>query len=589
LAVSAWLGAGATAFGIGAAVVSGAAVAHAQPGDSARHSADGSHQHNNPSAKPAKHRADSAATNSHQRPRQTAAVPRHAAAASPTDAAGPTGTARPTTRTRSTLKAKFEAAKPSAEPVAATNTDVKSGAGSAPTSIPQTAAISQAAIPQSTVNTKTARHARDPLSPIATAAPDDTAGTTGALGALAAVSALASTPVQTAATNNWLGGKIATPGASVTLALQEIGQAQKALGNNLLPQIGLAVAKWALTTWQDTNAAAIAYYAKNSTGPFGFIAKFALDLNEALPGFARTALNNARAMTFAGSTANALIGQAAQDGRVYGSVKLTMGNGIEPIINISINGGPTVKVLVDTGSSGLVVTGASVGSAAGLGPKLGSGTSGYSGGLNYGFDIYNTTIDFGNGITTTPTAIDIVNSASQAAYLKYLSVNGVVGVLGIGTNSPGPGPSLVSSALPGELKDGIFIDEAAGILKFGPNPRPVRVAVPGSPNTAGVVKILGVSYPINLLIDSGGVYGTIPSTVWTAVGETQVPGGIPIEVYAADGTTLLYSYTTTNTNTPIITIDAAQSHQMNTGYTPFAHSPIYISYSTADGETAFDI
>lgn len=580
LAVSAWLGAGATALGIGAALVGGAATAAAQPGDT-HHSAGGTSHHRNSGPSATKHRSTSNTAPARRIMRHHKTNDRSAAATRPTAAVA---------RVAEVSATPEGPEAPETSPVAAP----EPAAQNSPADTPQASGSGTIAASTSRA-TQTARMARQARSVIATAAPDEVPNHTGPLAALATATQLASTPVETLTRTDGTtqsasssDTSVATPGPSTSSALDAIGRAQQAVGFNLGSQICLAVAKWALTTWQQTNAAAVANYALHSTGLFGFMAKIVLDINAALPGIARSALLSAQAMTASNSTAYALIAQATDGGRVYGTVKLEMYNGTEPTINVSINGGPMVKVLVDTGSTGLVITNASVGTA-NLGPKIGSGTSGYSGGLRYGFDTYNATVDFGDGIITAPTPINIVNSTSESAYLKYMEVNGVVGVLGIGTNTPGPGPSLVSSALPGQLRDGVFIDEQAGVLQFGPNPRPVRTSVPGSPYTAGVVKVLGVSYPINLVIDSGGVYGTMPSTVWTAVGETQVPGGIPIEVYGADGSTLLYSYTTTNVNAPIITFDAAQSHQMNTGYTPFHLGPVYISYTTPGGRTYFDM
>lgn len=595
-AVSAWLGAGTATVGIGAALISGAALAQAQTGDSTTH-ADHSATHSgnkntasrakhdkSPSAKPV--HTTSTGTRGHTHP---SATTESTAATTPT-AATDTPAKHQARDSTTTIKAKLELAASTTTSAPASSAAVTAAAadsGSTTAAIEKTSRRTTAS--QSSSSTTTSNKTADKSTPLA---------------ALATVSALASTPVETenstsssaastpaATSTSWLNGQTVTPGASVKLSLQEISQAQKALGANLIPQIYLSVAKWALNTWQSTNAGVMAFYAKNSTGVIGAFAKFALDMNETLPGLAQVALYGAEAMTPSGSATRTLIDQAAQDGKVYGTVKLSMYNDVVPTIEISVNGGPMVKVLVDTGSSGLVINSASVGAADSLGSAIGSGTSGYTGGLTYAFDIYNTTVDFGNGIVTAPTAVDIVTADTEAAYEKYLSANGVVGVLGIGANSAGPGPSLVTSALPGELKDGVFVDAANGVLQFGPNPRPVRVAVSGSPFTAGVVEVpvLGVTAPINLVIDSGGIHGTIPSTVWTAVGETQVPGGMKILVYSADGSTLLYSYTTTNTNAPHVTTDAAHSDQMNTGFTPFANNAMYIAYTTADGETDFDL
>jgi hypothetical protein len=60
-----------------------------------------------------------------------------------------------------------------------------------------------------------------------------------------------------------------------------------------------------------------------------------------------------------------------------------------------------------------------------------------------------------------------------------------------------------------------------------------------------------------------------------------------ISVYTGDGQTLLYSYTTTGTNTPMV----VSGNVMDTGYTPFAQGPVYIAYSGSGGSgtTVFDV
>ncbi|MUL65149.1 hypothetical protein BOO86_11790 [Mycobacterium sp. CBMA 234] len=257
--------------------------------------------------------------------------------------------------------------------------------------------------------------------------------------------------------------------------------------------------------------------------------------------------------------------------------------GTEPIVYISVNGGQKVPVLVDTGSSGLVISGNNVGST-GLGNSVGSGTGAYSGGLTYNYGEYNTTVDFGNGIVTAPTTVDVITDPTQqAAFNNFLSANGVVGVLGIGTNAVGPGPSLVTTALPGDLKNGIYIDERAGTLQFGPNPLPARVTTSGSPNVIGSVTVNGTNTPINLLIDSGGVTGTLPSTI----AGSGLPDGTVVSVYDSSGN-LLYTYKTTSTNSPVATTDAYNASLMNTGAQPFQTNSIYIGYDTANGTTVFD-
>jgi hypothetical protein len=56
-------------------------------------------------------------------------------------------------------------------------------------------------------------------------------------------------------------------------------------------------------------------------------------------------------------------------------------------------------------------------------------------------------------------------------------------------------------------------------------------------------------------------------------------------VYDSDDHTLLYSYTTTASNSPAV----SSGDLMNTGNTPFALGPVYISYSPrGEGTTIFD-
>jgi hypothetical protein len=252
-----------------------------------------------------------------------------------------------------------------------------------------------------------------------------------------------------------------------------------------------------------------------------------------------------------------------------------------PVVYISINGGPMVPVEVDTGSTGLVIESQY---AQNLGAAVGSGSAGYAGGLTYNYTTYQATVNFGNNIVTAPTGIDVVSgSAAQSYFAGY----GVVGVLGIGPNNGYPGTSTVVTALPGLLNNGVLINESQGVLEFGPNPLPAGVSVTGAPITTVDVQINhGSLQNVPVMIDSGGLYGTIPSSV---LGTGQVSGNVPsgtiISVYTSDGQTLLYSYTTTGTNSPAIT----SGGRMETGYEPFAQQPVYIGYSPSGvGVMTFD-
>ncbi|MCX2932054.1 PecA family PE domain-processing aspartic protease [Mycobacterium sp. CVI_P3] len=436
----------------------------------------------------------------------------------------------------------------------------------------------------------------------ATTSDADTAATTSG----DAVPAADSTPSST----SWLPSDPIVAGVAVNLAQQQIAQAQSLLqqqtwgsGNvaagvvAIAPQILLAQAAWALDTWETATPGAQSLYASTSGIPIVHeLAGVGLLGALLLPTMATTSLSGAGlflplvgALEGTGGITGVqnLVSTAAQNGRVYALVPVTMRSITEPIVYISINGGQSTPVLVDTGSSGLVVTMASVGDAEPLGDPTGTGTSGYSGGLTYSYTTYTTTVDFGHGIVTEPTSVNIVDAADAADALAFFhQLGGASGVLGIGANAYGPGPSIPTAALPGELSDGVFLYQGlilgvAGVMVFGPNPLPTRVSVAGAPISYLNVKINnGSQQTVGAIIDSGGVYGTMLTSV-----ASSLPVGTRISVYTQDGV-LLYSYLVTSQNRPTL----ITSGLINTGYVPFQHGPVYINYTAPGGlgSTDFD-
>ncbi|ETZ99236.1 pE family protein [Mycobacterium kansasii 824] len=139
---------------------------------------------------------------------------------------------------------------------------------------------------------------------------------------------------------------------------------------------------------------------------------------------------------------NAGISGPGLDGR---TVPLTMHAVTEPVVFMSVNGGPNVPILVDTGSAGLVVTPNEVGGLFGLfrmGLPTNFGLSGYSGGLTYLYATYHAPVDFGNGIATPPTNVNVVLLSFPQTFSGYFAPAGVNGVLGIGPNATGPVPAF---------------------------------------------------------------------------------------------------------------------------------------------------
>jgi len=281
-------------------------------------------------------------------------------------------------------------------------------------------------------------------------------------------------------------------------------------------------------------------------------------------------------------------GAAGVGSLVSGAVPLHM-NGPFPAVNVSINGGPSVPVTVDTGSNGLLIPFWDIGLQH-LGWPTNIGIIAYGDGVAHIWLSFNTPVNFGNGLVTAPTGVDVDMFAfpiSVGGFVNMLEGNtfgGADGILGIGANAVGSHSSVIT-ALPGQLNQGVLINEPKGYLQFGANPLP-GIAISGAPLTTFEVRVNdGPFQLVSALVDSGGDYGSIPSSLLgTGQASGSVPAGTTIGVYTDDGATLLYSYTTTATNGPLVV-----PGQMNTGSVPFALGPVYISYSPGGvGTTTFD-
>lgn len=275
----------------------------------------------------------------------------------------------------------------------------------------------------------------------------------------------------------------------------------------------------------------------------------------------------------------------------------------EPIATIHFGDSTKdVPVVLDTGSNGLVVGIGDIGLKNLTWPTH-FGFGAYSGGMGYLYGTMNETVSFGNGITTTdtvpvnvilfawPTKLDTFFSGwSLHSFLGPAQANGV---LGIAPDAVGPnavGTPTVIQALPAGLNNGVLIDELNKQLVFGANPLTGGTTVNGVAN-ANLMVGIGNNTPTlvkGAIIDSGGVFGTVPTGVPGAgsVGST-IPPGTEISVYNQDGQHL-YSYTVSHTdvgyNGPTV---IPNGYPMNTGYAPFAQMPVYIGYGAGGPTTTF--
>src|SRR5574337_554184 len=264
----------------------------------------------------------------------------------------------------------------------------------------------------------------------------------------------------------------------------------------------------------------------------------------------------------------------------------------EPVIDMSVGGGPITPVLVDTGSAGLVIPIWNIG-LQNVGLPTGFGVGAYSGGMEYVYVTVPTTVSFGTDsvsglpLVTSQTPVNAVLFAFPTVPFGPWTIHDFLGgyadgILGIAPDAIGPTPgNLVVTDLPGDLGQGVLFDQPSNEMIFGPNPLTGGTAVDGVAAATLYVSINdGTPVAVPTIIDSGGVYGTMPASL-VGAGQTTLPVGTTISVTTSSGQPL-YDYTVTATNSPTV----VTSSSMNTGNVPFAHTPVYIS-TLGSGQTIF--
>jgi hypothetical protein len=292
-----------------------------------------------------------------------------------------------------------------------------------------------------------------------------------------------------------------------------------------------------------------------------------------------------------------------------GTIPLTVLEGTEPAVNASIDGGSSsMPLLVDTGSAGLVIPWQDLGSSSSqafenllnLGTPTGISESGYSGGVDYVYLTYNSVpVDYlgGTGLETDgPVDIEVYSwdpsnlgsLFTDNAFQNFLASNDVNGILGVGENASGP------TTTPFESFGGVTVDisnpaAGTGDLIVGGNPV-TGTSLAGAPIITDYISIDGGALQaVSNDVDSGGVTGTIPSSLLTSSEYNSttdlVNPGTTIAVYGnSSGTDELYHYTVNADNAPIV----VSGSSMDSGVEPFLLGPISMEYSPAGtGTTIF--
>jgi hypothetical protein len=291
----------------------------------------------------------------------------------------------------------------------------------------------------------------------------------------------------------------------------------------------------------------------------------------------------------------AAVAAGAEPADSTATIPLTVLEGTEPAVNASIDGGSSVPLLVDTGSAGLVVPWQDLGSGSelqdllSLGLPSSFGESGYSGGVDYIYLTYNNVpVDYlgGTGLATDgPVDVEVYSwdpsnfgsLFSNDAFQTFLGDNKVDGILGIGDNASGPTTSPFADY------GGVLVDIPQNqLVVSATDPLSSYASTSGAPISTVLESVNGgTATSVSNDIDSGGVFGTIPSSL---VSGSSVPSGTVITVDNAAGQEL-YSYTTTGnfdvgTGTGVSDAPTVVSGtSIDSGVVPFLTHPVYLDYA----------
>jgi hypothetical protein len=276
-------------------------------------------------------------------------------------------------------------------------------------------------------------------------------------------------------------------------------------------------------------------------------------------------------------------------------IPITVQEGTEPTVQATVDGQDTT-LLVDTGSSGLVIPWEDLGGSTfpqeledlfDLGFPTSAGFSGFSGGVDYFYLTYDMPVDYGNGaLDTSNIPVDVelfsfpTSLSGPANFEDFLQDDDVTGILGIGPTGTGAATSPLEAAGFG----GVTVDVPQDELVVGANAGTAVLTLDGAPTpTTGLTEVVTDgsttvgSATVSDDVDSGGVFGTIPSSIGS------VPDGDTITV--SDGGTTLYSYTVADNGVDESPIETT-GDSIDSGFAPFNEEPIYIDYT--DDSLTFD-
>jgi PE-PGRS family protein with aspartyl peptidase-like domain len=281
-------------------------------------------------------------------------------------------------------------------------------------------------------------------------------------------------------------------------------------------------------------------------------------------------------------------------------IPLSVAEGTEPTVDVSVDGSAPEATLVDTGSSGLLVpiNDLSLTQLFDLGFPTGINSVSFSGGIDAFYLEYNdATVGYGDAATTTTTntPIDVeffsfptsFSAGSPLDFQQFLtdddSPGGILGIGASGETGPGTGPFEAVAGV-----SGVTVDEPAGELVVGSNAgTPIEPALDGAATpdttltetvTTSTGTLVGTA-TVSDDVDSGGVFGTIPSSI----DSSALANGDVVTV--SDDGTVLYQYTVADNGLDDAPT-AVSGTSIDSGFAPFSTEPIFIGYGGTDNDGA---
>ena len=285
------------------------------------------------------------------------------------------------------------------------------------------------------------------------------------------------------------------------------------------------------------------------------------------------------------------------------SIPIAVAEDTEPTVQSTVDGASTT-LLVDSGSSGLVIPDTDLGSnfftqlekLFELGFPTSFGESGYSGGVDYDYLTYNVPVDYtsttGAEVTTTaPVEVEVYSwdpsdfssLFTNDAFQNFDTDNDVTGILGIGTTGTGgAGESPIEAA----GYQGVTVDLPGHVLTLDGTPDTTGTPLTATGSTVSgltetVTSSTGTTFgTVSDDLDTGGVYGTIPSSISSS---TLVPNDV---VTVSDNGKELYSYVVGTdviggqdyTQAPTV----VSGSSIDSGVEPFFSHALSIDYNTGD-------